>query len=363
MTYSNTAIFAFLVHCIVNHNALRNKHFRNDTPAGKTYRLLMLSVAVFYIFDAFWGVLYDAHMITAVFIDTMFYFIAMTATVFLWSRYVINYLQENNRLSRALKYVGWFFLVFIAVVLILNCFVPIMFWFDENGVYHAAYMRYVILALQIILFLFSACYVLFTAKGMDQSAKRRHRAIGAFGATMTIMVIMQVVYPLLPMYSVGCLLATCILHSFVLEDLKEIRHRELEEMARREEEHKEELGSAKQLAYIDPLTGVKNKAAYTEWEEKINDALKKDEQEPFAIAICDINDLKEVNDLHGHMEGDICIKNACARICDIFSHSPVFRVGGDEFIVFLSGDDYYRRNELMDRINTITKDPSKIRAG
>ena len=106
MTYSNTAIFAFLVHCIVNHNALRNKHFRNDTPAGKTYRLLMLSVAVFYIFDAFWGVLYDAHMITAVFIDTMFYFIAMTATVFLWSRYVINYIQENNRLSRAFKYVG-----------------------------------------------------------------------------------------------------------------------------------------------------------------------------------------------------------------------------------------------------------------
>jgi diguanylate cyclase (GGDEF)-like protein len=52
-----------------------------------------------------------------------------------------------------------------------------------------------------------------------------------------------------------------------------------------------------------------------------------------------------------------------SKICNIFSHSPVFRVGGDEFIVFLSGEDYYRRKELMNQINTIPKDRSKIRVG
>ena len=363
MTYSNTAIVALLVHCIVNHNALRNKHFRNTTPAGKMYRRLMQSVAVFYIFDALWGILYDAHMIPAVFVDTVLYFVAMAATVFLWSRYVINYLQEEIRFCKVLKYIGWFFIAFISAALVINCFVPVMFWFDENGVYHAAYLRYAVLVLQVILFLVSACHVLVTAKGQEQRAKRRHRAIGAFGLTMTIMVIMQVAYPLLPMYSIGCLLGTCLLHSFVLEDLKDARRLELEEMARREEEHKQELGSARQLAYIDPLTGVKNKMAYAEFEKEINDAIKKNEQEPFAVAVCDINDLKEVNDMQGHKEGDICIRNVCARICGIYSHSPVFRVGGDEFMIFLSGEDYYRRNELMDKISAITKDPSKIKAG
>jgi electron-transferring-flavoprotein dehydrogenase len=74
--------------------------------------------------------------------------------------------------------------------------------------------------------------------------------------------------------------------------------------------------------------------------EKINAAIEKGEQEPFAVAVFDINDLKKVNDLHGHKEGDACIRAACKKICTIFDHSPVFRVGGDEFIAILSGADY-----------------------
>ena len=363
MTYSSIAILALFVHCIVNHNALRNKHFKNTTPAGKLYHMLMLSVAAFYIFDALWGLLYEAHMIPAVFVDTMFYFVAMAAMVFLWSRYVINYLNESRFFSKLLKCIGWFFLIFIAIALILNYFVPVMFWFDDNGEYHAAYLRYAILAVQIFIFLFSACRAFFMAKGKSKSEKHHHLAIGVFGITMAVMVIMQVVYPLLPMYSIGCLLGTCILHSYILEDLNDKRRLELEEMARREEEHKQELGSAKQLAYIDSLTGVKNKASYSEWEETINNAIKNGEQKPFAVVVCDINDLKEVNDQYGHREGDVCIKNACVKICEIYSHSPVFRVGGDEFMILLFDEDYYRRNELMDQINATTKDKSKIRVG
>ena len=87
------------------------------------------------------------------------------------------------------------------------------------------------------------------------------------------------------------------------------------------------------------------------------------EQEPFAVVVCDINDLKKVNDLYGHKEGDDCIREACRKICAVFDHSPVFRVGGDEFVVILSGEDYYARHELMDQINLIPTDHSKIRLG
>ena len=34
-------------------------------------------------------------------------------------------------------------------------------------------------------------------------------------------------------------------------------------------------------------------------------------------------------------------------ICKTFKHSPVYRVGGDEFVVFLEGDDYINRAELL----------------
>ena len=132
---------------------------------------------------------------------------------------------------------------------------------------------------------------------------------------------------------------------------------------RQEQEYARKLSAARNMATIDSLTGVKNKHAYVQWEEKINEAIRQGDEEPFAVVICDINDLKTVNDQYGHKAGDICIQNCSAKICNIFSHSPVFRIGGDEFTVFLSGEDYYRRNELMNQINAVPKDRSKIRVG
>jgi diguanylate cyclase (GGDEF)-like protein len=130
-----------------------------------------------------------------------------------------------------------------------------------------------------------------------------------------------------------------------------------------QKESAQNLSVARRMADTDPLTGVKNKNAYIQWEKKINAAIEKGEQEPFAVAVFDINDLKKVNDLHGHKEGDACIRAACKKICTIFDHSPVFRVGGDEFIAILSGEDYHVRKELMNQINAIPSDRSRIRLG
>ena len=126
---------------------------------------------------------------------------------------------------------------------------------------------------------------------------------------------------------------------------------------------KQNLSEARRMATIDSLTGIKNKHAYRQWEEDIDAEIKKGTQEPFAVAVCDINDLKTVNDMYGHKEGDACIRHACVKICDVFSHSPVFRIGGDEFAVILTGEDYFQRKRLMEQINDIPKDSSKIRIG
>ena len=105
------------------------------------------------------------------------------------------------------------------------------------------------------------------------------------------------------------------------------------------------------LAKKDALTGVRNKNAYDsearrlEW--KIADG-KKD----FGIAMIDLNFLKRINDTYGHDQGDIAIKRLCHIICNIFKHSPVFRVGGDEFVVVLEKTDLLNIEFLITEFNS-----------
>ncbi|MBR1511187.1 MAG: diguanylate cyclase, partial [Acidaminococcaceae bacterium] len=53
----------------------------------------------------------------------------------------------------------------------------------------------------------------------------------------------------------------------------------------------------------------------------------------------------------GHEAGDRFIMGGCERICHTFRHSPVYRVGGDEFTVILRGRDFENRNELVKALN------------
>ncbi|MBR0410175.1 MAG: EAL domain-containing protein [Eubacterium sp.] len=100
-------------------------------------------------------------------------------------------------------------------------------------------------------------------------------------------------------------------------------------------------------ANIDPLTGVRSKNAYLFKEKQINASISTGEAGDFAVAVCDVNGLKKINDTLGHKAGDDYICKACRMVCEIFQHSPVFRVGGDEFVAILTGRDYESRKDLM----------------
>ncbi len=108
--------------------------------------------------------------------------------------------------------------------------------------------------------------------------------------------------------------------------------------------------NAMDMANRDPLTGVKNKRAYAQLEIELDEQIKDEINPEFAVLVCDINCLKEVNDTLGHKAGDEFIKSACLIICHAFTHSPVFRIGGDEFAVILKGSDFINRKSLMERL-------------
>ena len=71
--------------------------------------------------------------------------------------------------------------------------------------------------------------------------------------------------------------------------------------------------------------------------EELKETMKTNKHTKFALVECDINGLKGINDTYGHEIGDVYIVNSCRGICSVFKHSPVFRIGGDEFVVILQG--------------------------
>ncbi|MCR5122603.1 MAG: EAL domain-containing protein [Ruminococcus sp.] len=127
----------------------------------------------------------------------------------------------------------------------------------------------------------------------------------------------------------------------------------IDEEIKREKEQIKALNQANELARRDELTGTRNKTAYHELEQSIQHNIESGiEVSDFAIIVCDINGLKEVNDTKGHKAGDEYIRSASRLICRVFSHSPVFRIGGDEFAVYISGDAFSNREVLLDELHT-----------
>ncbi len=125
----------------------------------------------------------------------------------------------------------------------------------------------------------------------------------------------------------------------------------IDDEVKREKQHLKALNTEKELARRDELTGIKNKTAYTELEKSVQDNINNGmDYLSFALVVCDANNLKKINDTQGHVAGDEYIKKSALLLCDIFSHSPVFRVGGDEFVVFLGSSDFQNRDKLFNKL-------------
>lgn len=112
----------------------------------------------------------------------------------------------------------------------------------------------------------------------------------------------------------------------------------------------EKANSMQELAVKDALTGIRNKTAYDYEVEKLEKDIA-DGFIEFGLAMVDLNFLKKINDTYGHEKGNISIRRLCMLVCEVFDHSPVFRIGGDEFIVILKFRDYKNVDALIEDFN------------
>ena len=246
MTYSIIGILATIILLISNRELFRGADKRELTRTQLCYRSFLVGVLAYYITDMLWGIL-ESHRLTAIlYADTAIHFITMAAAVMLWTRYVISYLGEKNAFASFLSYAGQFFLTFEVIVVMVNFFRPLLFWFDESGSYYAGTARYVTLAIQIILFVLTSVYTLWITSKTEGVVKHRHLTVGLFGISMALCIGIQVFYPLLPFYAIGYMLGTSLLHTFVMEDEKEEYRRELEEAIEREKLQRIELSESRE---------------------------------------------------------------------------------------------------------------------
>lgn len=124
---------------------------------------------------------------------------------------------------------------------------------------------------------------------------------------------------------------------------------------KRAKEHRRIADDLSRRVYVDALTSVQNKGGYTDYVGMLQERLEGGEVTEFAICMFDCDDFKYINDKFGHEKGDAYLKTATRQICRIFQHSPVFRVGGDEFISVLQGEDYVNCEELMEKFESESK--------
>ena len=113
---------------------------------------------------------------------------------------------------------------------------------------------------------------------------------------------------------------------------------------------REQVSIESELARKDGLTGIRNRNAYEEEIKRLTLEIENGRAR-FGFAVVDVNYLKRINDTYGHEMGNVTIRTCCALVCKTFAHSPVFRIGGDEFAIILQNEDYEQAEKLVRQFN------------
>jgi diguanylate cyclase (GGDEF)-like protein len=121
-------------------------------------------------------------------------------------------------------------------------------------------------------------------------------------------------------------------------------------VADRLREQRRALSVAERHAQTDPLTGVLNRRSLV---QRLDEACDQAQARgmPIALLFIDLDHFKEINDTHGHLAGDACLRGVIAPIQAELRHSDVIgRYGGEEFVVILSSADAAAAEAIAQRI-------------
>ncbi len=137
-----------------------------------------------------------------------------------------------------------------------------------------------------------------------------------------------------------------------LRDLAAILETELKlsNLSKSEQMLIEELSEAKRLALVDPLTRLWNRGGTEQLMEK-EWSIAQRNKAPFTVVMCDIDHFKKINDTYGHPAGDAVIAYVAGKLLESIRGEDILgRVGGEEFLIFLTDCKPGTEFETVDRI-------------
>ena len=147
------------------------------------------------------------------------------------------------------------------------------------------------------------------------------------------------------------------------EQLNQANQDLADQVAKRTKELEESHEELKQLSWTDPLTGLYNRRSCEEKFQSEIDRFKRTNK-TFSIILADIDFFKKINDTYGHNTGDeILVETArvmqsCFRKTDM-----VFRWGGEEFLIILTGTEIKGGAFVADKIRCAIEDNEFISNG
>jgi diguanylate cyclase (GGDEF)-like protein len=108
----------------------------------------------------------------------------------------------------------------------------------------------------------------------------------------------------------------------------------------------------KQFAMKDFLTSLGNRASFDDTMIRLANQSQRRHQ-PFGLLVLDMDNFKQVNDIHGHQEGDKVLMACADTILHCLRESDfAFRFGGDEFCCLLPEADTQTNNLIAERIRS-----------
>jgi len=215
--YSTVGLIAIAVLLIVNYPTLVGKYVRAGLRGAKSYRRFLTCVLAYHVTDVLWGVFAGMKSTHLLYLDTAVYFIVMAMATYYWCEFQVDYMVRRSLAGRVLVVTGVSYLGLTVLMLAVNPWTGCFFWFNEAGAYNSGWFRRVEFDLQIALFAFCAILSMRQIVRARSKLRFRYATVALFELSMIGAIVAQLGYPLLPFYSLGCLIGICFLNIFVVE--------------------------------------------------------------------------------------------------------------------------------------------------
>jgi len=114
------------------------------------------------------------------------------------------------------------------------------------------------------------------------------------------------------------------------------------------------------LSLIDDLTGLYNRRGFTELGEQ-HLMLARRSGRAVLLVYLDVDNLKRINDSHGHQAGDAALRRVADMLRETFRQSDIIaRIGGDEFVVMALEASEENEAQLLERLRTRAREVDRV---